>query len=101
MANMNPPTKNQAFELDLVFRSYLTGLVIDNPTIASGDVKISGDNGALANPATLASVAPASGPIVKVPLSSGEMNYDKVTVICRDQTVPPEWVADPVTIYTA
>lgn len=100
MATMNPPKKNQAFELDLVFRDYNTGLIRDNPTIASGDVKISQDNGALANPATLATVSPASGPVVKQPLSAGEMNYDKVTVIPRDQTSPPEWVADSVTLYT-
>lgn len=100
MANMNPPKKNQAFELDLVFRDYFTGLVKDNPTIASGDIKLVQDNGAQGNPATLASVAPASGPVVKQPLSAGEMNYDKVTILPRDQTVPPEWVADSVTLYT-
>lgn len=51
-----------------------------NPTIATGDFKVSKDGGALANLATLPSVAPAGSRMVKIDLSADEMNADKVMV---------------------
>lgn len=62
-----------------------------NPTIAAGDFKVDKDGGGLTNLSTLPSVDPASSKLVKITLSSTEMNADVVTVVCSDQTEPPEW----------
>lgn len=100
-APWNPPVKNEDFEFDVCLEDYANGgLFKSNPTLAAGDVKISKNNGALANLATLPSVSPASSKIVTVALSSTEMNADKVTVIFSDQTNPPEWCDYAVTILT-
>lgn len=100
-APWNPPVKGEDFEFDVCLEDYLNpGLFKSNPTLASGDVKISKDNGALANLTTLPSVNPASSKIVDVALTSTEMNADKVTIIFSDQTVPPEWSDYAITIVT-
>lgn len=100
-APWNPPTKNEDFEFDVCLEDYNNGgLFKSNPTLASGDVKISKDNGALANITTLPSVNPASSKLVDVALTSTEMNADKVTIIFSDQTNPPEWCDYAVTILT-
>ena len=56
-----------------------------NPTLAIGDVKISGDGGGLVNITTLPIVTPAGSKIVKVDLSGAETNYDDVVVLLSDQ----------------
>ena len=61
-----------------------------NPTIASGDFKVSKDGGALANLTTLPSVTPASSVMVKIDLSATEMTADNVTVVCID-AAGAEW----------
>lgn len=100
-APYNPPVKNQDFAFDVCLEDYdNAGLFRSNPTLAAGDVKISKDNGALANLATLPSVSPASSKMVTVALTSTEMNADKVTIIFSDQTTPPEWCDYAVTILT-
>ena len=100
-APWNPPTKNQDFEFDVCLEDYVNGgLFKSNPTLAAGDVKISKDNGALANLNTLPAVNPASSKLVDVALTSTEMNADKVTIIFSDQTNPPEWCDYAVTILT-
>lgn len=100
-APWNPPTKNEDFEFDVCLEDYVNGgLFKSNPTLASGDVKISKDNGALANITTLPSVNPASSKLVDVALTSTEMNADKVTIIFSDQTSPPEWCDYAITILT-
>ncbi len=100
-APYNPPVKNQDFAFDVCLEDWGNpGLFKSNPTLAAGDVKISKDNGALANLGTLPSVSPASGKIVTVALTSTEMNADKVTIIFSDQTAPPEWSDYAVTIVT-
>lgn len=71
-----------------------------NPTLASGDVKISKDGGTLANLTTLPTVTPASGKMVKVILSSTEMNADNVTVVFSDAS-GNEWRELIVNIQTA
>lgn len=70
------------------------------PTLASGDVKISKDDGAFANLATLPTVAPASGVAVQVELTGTEMNADKVVITFIDQTVPKEWADWSICILT-
>jgi len=100
-APWNPPVKAEDFEFGVCLEDYGNpGLFVANPTLAAGDVKISKDNGALANLASLPTVTPAAGKIVDVALSGTEMNADKVTVIFSDQTVPPEWSDYAITILT-
>jgi len=100
-APWNPPVKAEDFAFDVCLEDYGNpGLFVANPTLAAGDVKISKDNGALANLASLPTVTPAAGKIVDVALSGTEMNADKVTVIFSDQTVPPEWSDYAITILT-
>ncbi len=97
----NPPVKNQDFEFDVCLEDFANpGLFKSNPTLAAGDVKISKDNGSLANLASLPAVNPSSSKIVDVALTSTEMNADKVTIIFSDQTVPPEWSDYAITILT-
>jgi hypothetical protein len=100
-APWNPPTRAQDFAFDVCLESYGTpGTFQSNPTLASGDVKISKDNGALANLGTLPSVSPASSKVVTVALTGTEMTADKVTIIFSDQTSPPEWCDYALTILT-
>ena len=85
------PKKNTAF----IFYAGLvsqanTKLTQVNPTIAAGDFKVSTDGGALGNLATLPTVTPAAGNMVKLSLSAGEMNGDNVTIVCID-AAGAEW----------
>lgn len=84
MASYNPPKKNTAFVMYVGLRSQAdTRLLQANPTLASGDAKVSKDGGALANLTTLPSVI-ASSAVVKIELSSTEMNADNVTILLSD-----------------
>lgn len=67
-----------------------TKLMKSNPTIAAGDFKVSLDGGTLNNLTTLPTVTPASGVMVKISLSIGEMTADNVTVVCVD-AAGAEW----------
>jgi hypothetical protein len=101
-APWNPPVKNEDFEFDICLEDWLNpGLFKSNPTLAAGDVKISQNNGALANLTTLPTVSPASSKVVRVQLSQTEMNTDKVLIIFSDQTSPPEWCDTVVAINTS
>lgn len=101
MANVNPPKKNQAWSTDVVLEDLSNeGRIKLSPTLAAGDVKISIDNGALANITTLPSEAPSGSGIIDVDLTAGEMNGDKITIRFRDQTDPPEWADRTITILT-
>ena len=98
-APWNPPVKGEDFEFDVCLEDYQNpGIFKANPTLTAGDVKVSKDNGALANLTNLPTVNPASGKIVDVALTTTEMNADKVTVIFSDQTSTPEWCDYAVTI---
>lgn len=71
-----------------------------NPTLASGDFKVSKDGGSLSDLTTLPSVAPASSKMVKITLSTTEMDADNVTVVCSDAS-GGEWKDLIVNIQTA
>ena len=91
-APYNPPVKNEDFIIRVSLEDMATpGRFKSSPTIAAGDFKVDKDGGGLNNLSTLPSVDPASTKLVKITLSSTEMNADVVTVICSDQTDPPEW----------
>jgi hypothetical protein len=100
-APYNPPVKNE----DMIFRIALEDYAIpgsfkSNPTIAAGDFKVDKDGGGLTNLGTLPSVDPAASVLVKITLSSTEMNADVVTLVCIDQTATKEWADLVITIPT-
>lgn len=91
-APYNPPVKNEDFVVRVALPDMASaGRMKSSPTIATGDFKVDKDGGGLNNLATLPSVDPAASKLVKITLSATEMNADVVTVICSDQTDPPEW----------
>jgi len=91
-APYNPPKKNEDFLIRIALEDFANpGRFKSNPTIASGDFKVSIDGGALTNLSTLPSVSPASSALVLLTLSSTEMNGDVITIVGIDQTAPPEW----------
>ncbi len=61
-----------------------------NPTIATGDFKVSTGGGSLTNLATLPDVYPAGGKAVRIQLSASEMSGGTVTVIGSD-AAGSEW----------
>jgi len=88
----NPPVKNE----NLIIYTALQNMAIPgsfkvNPTIAVGDFKISGDDGALSNLGTLPVVSPAGSIWVKIEVSAGEMNVGNAKIQGIDQTSPKEW----------
>lgn len=100
-APYNPPVKNEDFVCYISLRSAADSLSFkSNPTIASGDFKVSKDGGALANLTTLPVVEPASSVMVKIALSATEMNADNVTVVAIDQTTDKEWADYVLNIVT-
>jgi len=70
-----------------------------NPTLASGDAKVSKDGGALANLTTLPSVIGSSA-IVQIDLSSTEMNADNVTIVLSD-AAGGQWCDLVINLQTA
>ena len=86
-----PAKKNAAHTFSLGLPSIASSGVFQvNPTLATGDVQISKDGGALANLASLPTVTPAGGKIVQVVLTATEMNADNVTLVFSDQA-DDEW----------
>lgn len=84
------PIRGQAytFEVGLTSQSD-TKTFQSNPTLATGDVKVSKDGGATANLTTLPT-AIGSGKLVTVSLSASEMTADRVAVIFADAS-GAEW----------
>lgn len=70
-----------------------------NPTLASGDVKISLDGGSFANLTTLPAVTPASGKAVKITLSQAETNADNIVILFSD-AAGAEWCDQLIQIAT-
>lgn len=77
-----------------------TKLMQVNPTIASGDFKVSIDGGAFANLATLPTVTPAGGRSVKISLSGAETTGDNIKVECVDAS-GAEWCDLVLNIQTS
>lgn len=97
----NPPAKNQDFQIRVTLDDYLTpGRSKVSPTLATGDFKIDKDGGGLNNLATLPTVSPSGTQLVLIQLSATEMNADVVTIVCKDQTTPPEWTDLTICVVT-
>ncbi len=71
-----------------------------NPTLATGDVKVSIDGGALANLTTLPTVTPAGGTQIKITWSAGEMNGDNITTHFLD-AAGNEWKQVGINVQTS
>lgn len=100
MASFVTPKKNTAFVFYIGLVSQAdTKVFQSNPTLAAGDAKVSIDGGALANLATLPDVDPNSSKLVKVALSSDEMNGDNIQVILSD-AAGAEWCDCIINIQT-
>jgi len=101
-APYNPPVKNEDFicRISLVDMA-VPGSFKSSPTISAGDFKVDKDGGGLNDLSTLPSVDPAASVLVKITLSSTEMNADVVTLVCVDQTNPKEWADFVMTIPTS
>lgn len=91
-APYNPPIKGEDFIIRVGLRDAASpNRFKSSATIAAGDFKLDKDGGGLTNLTTLPSVDPSATKLVKITLSATEMNADVVTVVCSDQTDPPEW----------
>lgn len=96
-----PPKKGVEYILYIALASQAQATTFQsNPTIASGDFKVSIDGGALNNLSTLPTVTPASSKMVKITLSTSEMNGDNVTVVGSDAS-GAEWRDIVINIQTA
>lgn len=71
-----------------------------NPTLASGDVKLSKDGGALTNLATLPDAFPASSVDVRVQLSAAETTCRIGSINFIDQTGSEEWKSMSFQFFT-
>lgn len=101
MPSYVPPKKNTAYVFTVALVSQTNPLKMQaNPTLAAGDVKVSIDNGAQANLATLPTVTPAAGVFVKVSLSAAEMNGDNISIAFID-AAGAEWCDLVINIQTA
>lgn len=100
MPSYNPPKKNTEYIFYVSLSSQANGNTFQSsPTIAAGDWKVSIDGGALANLTTLPTVTPAAGKLVKVTLSTSEMNGDNIMVVGSD-AAGAEWRDIVINIQT-
>ena len=101
MSSYVPPIKNSEYIFYIgVFSQADTKLLQANPTIASGDFKVSTDGGSFTNLDTIPAVTPASGTAIKVTLSTDEMNGDNVVVAGID-AAGAEWCDIIINIQTS
>jgi hypothetical protein len=99
---MPGPVKNVAFTTNVVLRDAAAPQNFRaNPTLAAGDVTVSGDEGAFGNIATLPTVTPAAGVNVRVSLAQAEMNFDRILLRFKDQTATAEWLELYLVIHTS
>ena len=62
-----------------------------NPTLATGDVKISKDGGSFSNLSTLPTVTPSGGVRVEIEVSATEAQCHEIMIRFVDQTATAEW----------
>lgn len=97
---MDLPIKGVAFTFKVGLEDQANpGLLKADPTLASGDAKVSKDGGAFANLGTLPSASPASGKAILVSLSATEMDADDIVVVMSD-AAGSEWFDLLVNIKT-
>ena len=62
---------------------------LDDPTVATGDAKISKDGGALAN--TTNDITKANNPVCALVLTATEMEAERIIIRTEDATATEEW----------
>lgn len=97
----NPPIKGSAYKFFVSLSPQTpTGGFQANPTLATGDVKVSSDNGAtFGNITSLPSATAGDNTVVEVDLDATEMNADIVIVVFRD-AAGAEWCDYKEVIHT-
>lgn len=81
MPSYVPPKRATEFITYVALTSQANPLIFQsNPTLATGDAKVSIDGGAFANLTTLPAVTPGSSVAVKITLSIAEMTGDNIQV---------------------
>lgn len=101
MATYIPPKRATEFIFYIGLTSQAdTKVFQSNPTLATGDVKISKDGGALADLNTLPDVDPNSSKLVKVLVSASEMTADNIQIVFSDAS-GAEWCDLIVNIQTS
>lgn len=100
MGSKTPPLKNTAFTFRTPLFSQSDNQILDSPTLALGDFKVSVDGGTLNNLATTPSESPAGSGQVLISLSASEMNGDEIFVKAVDAS-GDEWHSQAWTIHTA
>lgn len=99
MASKLPPVKNEALTLSTTLFSQSNNQIKTTPTLAAGDVKISKDNGAIANPSTLPTENPVGSGIVEIVLTDTEMNADEIVINFIDAS-GDEWHSQTIVLHT-
>lgn len=99
MASKLPPEKGVQYVFSTTLFSQSDDQIQESPTLATGDVQVSKDGGALANIATLPSESPSGSGIVQVTLSATEMDADEVVVLFKD-AAGDEWHNQSIIIHT-
>jgi hypothetical protein len=100
MTSYVTPKKGVEFITYISLEATAGGSLVATPTIAAGDFKVSIDGGALANLSTLPTNTPAGSGMVKITLSTSEMNGDNITVKCVD-AAGAEWLPVTINIQTS
>lgn len=100
-APYNPPKRGEDFVIYVALSDMANpGRNKADPTLATGDVKVKKDAGALANIGTLPAVDFAGERMVRLALTATEMTADVVTIEFHDVTDPPEWADLVISIPT-
>src|SRR5688572_29916394 len=100
-APYNPPVSGEDFVTYVLMQDFNEpGRIKISPTIAAGDFKVSKDDGAEANLATLPSELPAGSGWVKITVSAAEMTAGNSKLKWKDQDNPPQWCDGGICIPT-
>jgi len=82
---MSEPKKGEAYEFFVSLTNIFDPqFFVSNPSIATGDFKVSKDGNLFSDLVTLPVVAPALSSTVKINLNAAEMSADKITVKGKD-----------------
>jgi hypothetical protein len=101
MASSNPPYKGNQIIFDVpAIDSFSPGDLKLYPTINPGDFKVSKDDGAFVNLATIPEVVPWGSGWIKITISAEESNCDRLKIQGIDQASPKQYSDIYVEILT-
>ena len=82
---MADPQRGVAYDLVVSLNDIITGAIVTDPSISSGDFRVSIDGGAFADLASTPAVSPSGSPAVALSLTATEMNGDNIVIWAVDQ----------------